>query len=372
VIEALGLQIKIITKILNKVIQRTNKIFIGKDIDRTAAVTATIGDGGSEHFTLTSHIVDGEIVVLDKYKRVLAPGATISDSDVIYICQGTGSTYAWANEPGTTTSSASVRIRISDPIQGKNVKSYTGLGYSVATQQVSTFTTTFTPVVGTEYILRIVYKDIWEHPGQFTATYRYVSTTATLGTFLDAFVAKINKHTGRRIVASTNSTSTLVLTGLPIPQCTTGLNDLDKFTIVSFKAFFDYVSTTAPKGYWTTVDNTALVETTAPYSGVGMWESVRDEEREAWGYLGITNRTHYPIILPDASAVVGATYNIVTIEHDSDYLSPDNQYVKQTPLTTRIAFRVPTTGIAAQQTVVLTSLNTWMASCPKKFNAITL
>jgi hypothetical protein len=352
-------------------LQRTNRIFIGKDIARTAAVTASIGDGGSEHFTLASHIADGEIVVLDKYKRVLASGSTVSDSDVIYICQGTNLTYAWANEPGTTTSSASVKIRISDPIQGKNVKAYTGAAYAVATQQVSTFTTTFTPVVNTEYILRIVYKDIWEHPGQFTATYRYVSTTAVLGTFLDNFVAKINKHTGRRIVASTNSSSTLVLTGLAIPQCTTGLNDLDKFTIVSFKAFFDYVSTTAPKGYWTTVDSTALVETTAPYVGVGMWESVRDLERDSWSYRGITNRTHYPIILPDAATVVGATYNMVTIEHDSDYLSPDNQYVKQTPLTTQIAFVVPTNA-APQQTDVLGKLNTWMASCPGKFNAITL
>jgi hypothetical protein len=352
-------------------LQRTNKIFIGKDINRTAAITDAIG---SDHLTLANHIAEGEIVVLDKFKRVLAAGSTIADTDVIYICQGTANTFDYQPESGSAVSSA-VKIRISDPIEGAKVKSYAGKSYAAAAQQVSTFDCTgVTPVVGTEYILRVVYKDIWEHPGQFTHTYRYVSTTATLGTFLDNFVAKINAHKGRRVLASTNSSTTLVLTGLAIPECTTSLNDLDKFTVVEFKPILNYVCVAAvgsyPIGSWIPVAYTSYTLTTKASKGSGMWEEVRDAEREAWGYQGITNRTHFPIIVPDLATVKSATYDIITIEHDASYLSPDNQYVKQAPLTTQIAFVVPSSG--TQENSVLAVLNPWFESCPKSFSAISV
>ena len=359
-------------------LQRTNKIFIGKDIDRSSGVTEGLSMTG---LVVSGVMAEGEIVLLDKDKKVLASGATISDTDVIYVCQALNTTYDYTTEDGTAVS-ASVKVRISDPIEGKKVKSYTAKAYSAAAQQVSTFDCTgVVPVTGTEYVLRVVYKDIWEHPGQFTATYRFTPTAAqaaSLATFVVAFVAKINTHKGRRILASTNNTTTIVLTGLTIPQCTTGLNDLDVFTMVEFKPFLDYVSVSAsgafPAGSWTQLGYTSYTLTTTASKGSGMWEDVRDIERQAWGYSGITNRTHYPILLPDVCTVVGATYNIITIEHDASYLSPDNQYVKQAPLTTQIAFRVPSTSndIAGQQSRVLSQLNGYFASCPGNFNAITL
>jgi hypothetical protein len=305
-------------------------------------------------------IAEGEILVLDKYKKVMAAGATIADTDVIYICQGLGSTYSLTNEPGTAMTSLR-RLRVSDPIVGKNVKAYNGESYAAKSEQVTTVDFTgVTPVVATEYIFRIVYRDIWEHPGQYTATYRYISTTATLSTFLDAVVVKINKHSGRRVIATDTATA-LILTGLAIPQCTTGLNDLDPFTMVEFRVFCDYVNS---KGQWT-LDGVTSTTNVAPGYGTGNWENVRDIERAAWSYLGITNRTHYPIILPDACTVVGATYDIITIEHEAPYLSPDNQYMKHAPLTTQIAFRVPSTG--TQEQAVLAVLNPWFESCPGSF-----
>lgn len=343
-------------------LQRTNKIFIGKDINRTAAVTNGIG---SEHFSLSAHIADGEIVVLDKFKRVLAAGSTIADTDVIYICQGTANTYSYTPESGAAVTS-SKRLRISDPIEGKKVKTYNGESYTAKSEQVTTLDFTgVVPVVGTEYIIRVIYKDVWEHPGQFTATYRYISTTATLATFLDALVLKINKHSGRRIIATDTATA-LILTGLPIPQSTTGTADLDVFTMVDFKVIANYVNL---KGLWTVVGLTSNT-TVAPNYGTGNWENVRDIERAAWGYLGITNRTHYPIILPDVMTSASSTYDMITIEHDASYLSPDNQYVKQAPLTTQIAFVVPSAG--TQESSVLAVLNPWFASCPGSFAPITL
>jgi hypothetical protein len=341
-------------------IQRTNKIFIGKDINRTAAVVEGMLEQSSTSAGYAFSIAEGEILVLDKYKKVLGAGKTISDTDVIYICQGMGSTFTVTNEAGTTTSSMR-RLRVSDPIEGKYVKGYRATSYSLATQQ-NTVITPATPVNGTVYILRIVYKDIWEHPGQYTATYRVTATDTSATTLSTAFVAKINAHTGRRVDASDNSGS-FTITGKAIPQCTTGLYDLDPYSLVEYKAFFDYVAST---GYWTTQG--ATVANTAASYGSGMWEQVRDAERAAWGYLGITNRTHYPIILPDPCTAVSATYNIITIDHDAGYVSPDNQYVKEAPLTTTIAFVVPSSG--TQQQVVLSALNSWMASLPKAFTPI--
>jgi hypothetical protein len=83
---------------------------------------------------------------------------------------------------------------------------------------------------------------------------------------------------------------------------------------------------------------------------------------------GLVNVTTYPWQFPDIYGTQSATYNLITIEHDKSYLSPDNQYVKQTPLTTILAFVVPSSG--NQQDAVLAQLNGWMASCPGAFEGI--
>ncbi|MBE3085295.1 MAG: hypothetical protein IMZ64_03635 [Bacteroidetes bacterium] len=178
---------------------------------------------------------------------------------------------------------------------------------------------------------------------------------------------KVNAHSGRRVQATSTGT-TIVLTGLPIPESTTGLSDIDTFTMVDFDAFLLYIDT---DGNWqSTVGVTKTVTDGTGTTGSGTWEQVRDLEKECWGYLGITNRTHFPVQLPSACAVVSATYDLIQIEHDNDYLSPDNQYVKNTPLTTTIALVVPSSG--AQETNILAVLNPWMASTPGAFANISL
>jgi len=316
--------------------------------------------------TLSTGLADGEVVVLDKFKKVLAAGSTIADTDTIFICQATASTYNYALPDGTAVSSAR-RVRLSDPIKGNLVKSYVGKSYVAKAEQVTTFDVTALAavVVGTEYLIRIVYKDMNEHPGQFTATYRHTPAATTLATFTDNMMDAVNAHAGRRVQATSTGTS-IILTGLPIPECTTGLTDIDKFSMVQFEAYLLYVDS---NDYWQECTITSKT-TTGPTYGSGTWEQVRDMEKESWGYLGITNRTHFPIILPDACAVKSATYDLIHIEHDNDYLSPDNQYTKNTPLMTTIAFVVPSSG--TQETSVLAVLNPWMASCPGSFAQVTV
>ena len=341
-------------------LQRTNKLLIGKDISRDAQVvagaliTTTIGSTG---------LADGEIVVLDKNFKVLAAGATIADSDIIYICQGTGETFSYTNEAGTTTTS-NRRLILSDPIEGAKVRSYKGSSYDAKSEQIDSWNLTgIVPVVGTEYFVRIVYKDINEHPGQFTQTYRFIAATATLADLIDGLVAKINSHSGRRVVAANVGDLAITLTGLAIPDCTTGLSDINEFRMVEFHSYVNYVDA---DGNWAELGGT-LTSTPADY-GTGTWEQIRDMEKASLAYRGIHNFTQFPVFLPTMSTVLNATYDLIVIEHDRSYVSPDNQYVKQAPLTTVIAFTVPSAG--TQEASVLAQLNDWMASCPGAFAAV--
>lgn len=344
-------------------LQRTTKLLIGKDISRDAQVVA----GAIITTTIASTgLADGEIVVLDKTFKVLAAGATISDTDIIYICQGTGGTYNYTGETGVTVSGAR-KIIFSDPIYGKFVKSFVGTPYSAPVQQVTTFDLTgVTPIVGTEYFVRIVYTDVNAHPGQFTHTYRITAAGTTLATdLIDALDARVNAHSGRRVDA-TNTATTLVLTGKAIPEGTTSLNDIDKFSMVAFDAFLNYVDS---DGNWAELGITS--KTTVPgTAGSGSWYQVRDMEKEYLSDTGPRNRTDFPVILPAMRTEATKTYNFITIEHERPYTSPDNQYVKYAPMTTVLAFVVPNAG--TQQASVLAQLNPWMASTPAAFSNVVL
>jgi hypothetical protein len=341
-------------------LKRVDKILIGKDISRTASLILYKTDG-------TPNLADGEVVVLDKDMKILVAGATISDTDTIYIIQGTGDTYAYADADGTAVTGVR-RFVVSDPIEGALVKSWKGVSYATKAEQVSSYVITgMTPVVGTEYIIRIVYKDLKEHPGQFTQTYRYVSTTATLDTFGAAIVAKITAHAGSRVTATyTSGTDTIAITGKAIPECTTALTDIDKFSQVEFDLFFNYVTSTGDWAEWP-VTTPTVVATTALEHGQGTWEQVRDLEKAQKGYRGFTNRTTFPVKEPTTYTVKDETYDLLVIESDKSYESSD-AWNKQAPLTQVIA--IPYTATSNQMDAILAVLNPWFASCPGAFNVV--
>jgi hypothetical protein len=319
-------------------INRVSSLLIGKDIDRDVA--------------------------LDKNMKVLAAGATVANSDTIYLVQATGDTFDYTNIASTAIT-GNRRIKMSGPIVGSKVKTYEGRSFTNKAEQTASLTLTgMTPVVGTEYLIRLVYKDMKEHPGQFTQTYRYVSTTAVLDTFGAAIVAKINNHAGRRVNATyTSGTDVILLTSREIPESTSTVTDIDKFTMVEFDAFFNYVNSSGNWATWPTT-STTVTYSQANY-GSGNWEQIRDLEKDVQPYRGITNVTHFPVIEPTKDTVKEETYDMIVIEHDVPYQSPDNQYVKEAPQTTVLALPVA----ALQTTAILAQLNPWMASV--NFEAVT-
>lgn len=329
---------------------RVTSVLIGKDIDRTASLVI----GGS-----SENIVEGEVVVLDKNKNILSAGSTVNDTDIIYIVQALGTTMTYSNPAGT---SITVRnLKFSNPIEGKLVKKYTAVAFDPKVEKTVSFAAISAPLTaGTEYILRLVFKDVHEKRGQFTKTYRYISTGTTSLAVFDALRAQILADSGARVTTNATGTATLILTAKEISACTTALTDIDNFSMVDFDAYLTYIDSS---GYHQTVTSTKTAGTVE--HGSGNWEQVRDLEKAEWGYEGISNRTQFPVKLPTQCTVVDAIYDMIVIESDRHYQSPDNQYVKQTPLTTIICLPVR----ALQTTDILGVLNPWMESVG--FSAVT-
>lgn len=353
--------------------KRVDKLLIGKDIDRDAQVV----DGAILKTIIASTgMAEGEVVVLDKNKNVLAAGATVADTDTIFICQGTGDTFDYTDEQGNAVST-NRKVLFSDPIEGAKVRSFQARSYTAKVEQTAAVTLTgLVPVAGTEYIIRIVYKDIKEHPGQFTQTYRIIATAAdaaAVDTFGASLAAKVNAHSGRRVTASyTSGTDVLLLTGRVIPECTSALSDIDEFTMVEFEVAFNYVDS---DGNWQTITSTSTTVTiTGPTKGSGNWEQVRDLEKAQLGHLGLTNKTLFPILAPDINTVKGGFYDFIVIESDKSYVAPNNQGVEQTPLTTVIVLATASDGVNAngQAANILARLNPWMASTPGAFANISI
>ena len=338
------------------------KVFIGKDDAKNTNITG--GETLSALMTSTGAdaLGDGEIVVLDKNFNVLTPGATIADSDTIYIAMGTTKTFTVSPESGSAITAR--KIKLSDPIKANYVRSFLGKAYAAKAEQVWTATIT-TPTAGREYVVRVVYKDMYEHPGPFTQEWRYIATTADaadVDVFAAAVAAVINADPNARVVASVTAGSDyLHLTGKPIAGCTTGLADLDEFSMVMFEPFFNYITSTGTLAEYVDFSNT----TTINY-GTGTWEQMRDLEKDAWGYEGVYNRREFPVILPDFHTNKSLTYNLVVIEHEIPYKTPNNLYLETTQVKTIIAFHNGTNG-DAQQAFVLSQLNPWMASTPAAF-----
>lgn len=341
---------------------KPTKVLIGTDVTRTAAVAAE-----ATMATVAANAVAGEIVVFDKFKKVLAAGKTISDTDIIYIGQATGVTYNYTGETGVAVTGAR-KLIFSDPIEGALVKNYSGKAYTATSQQATVFTcTNLVVTAGIELVLRIVYKDLQEQKGggQFVHSYHYTCVTGdTVDTVADALMDLVNAHNGRRVAATVTAGSDLLtLTAIAIPAGSSTLNDIDEYMMVTFDAYLNYIDTDGNPQ-----ESLATKATTEAVYGNGTWTLVRDMEKAYKGYRGFTNQVTFPIAGPDWSTVKDETYDTVVIEHSKSYIAPDNTYTKNTPLKTLLF--IPNTATTNQMDSVLAVLNPWMASCPGSFSPV--
>ena len=273
----------------------------------------------------------GDITVVDEnFKAATSP----ANAKALYIGVCTGE-----DENGNNI------VKWSDRIQKESKPRYTSNApVTPVAAKIEINLANVTPVAGHRYVLRILYKDMNIANFQFTHTYEHVATTNVAADLGNALLAKINKHANRRVNA-TFASNKLTLTAKD-KNYDNSVEALDEYSIVSMDASL-YV--TNPNSILlsnqpeTVVG--AVVTKVEGNPGKGFWKQVRDTELRAMGYSGKVYTGAYPSIEQERMVEKGASYYNVNIENDNLYLSPDNQYVKTTPVLTEIYCKGAVTAI---------------------------
>lgn len=299
-------------------ITRTDSVMIGKKCPAS--------------YTTVDALNVGEVALFDENRALIEDQDGALKASTIYVGVCTGD--MTVTMPDGTSSTKKV-VEYSNAIQKASKPSYvTGDYQAPVAEKIEIDLTSAKPVIGHRYVLRIVYKDLYEAPGQFTHTYETVATSGVADDLGNALLKKINKHANRRVTAAF-ANHKLTLTALPKDD-NEGVYSLNEYSVVSMEASL-YV--TIPGALLSNVPEAvagAIIKKTTGHPGKGFWKQVRDMEVRMLGYKGHVFTDAYPIIEPKRFVTEGATYDYFTIENDNLYLSPDNQYIKTTPLTTEV------------------------------------
>lgn len=298
----------------------------------TRVDTVLIGKKCPTAYTTVDALNVGEVALFDENKVLIKDQDGALKASTIYVGVCTGDmTITLPNG----TSSTKKMVEYSNAIQKASKPSYVMSEYEApVAEKIEIDLTNAKPVIGHRYVLRIVYKDLYEAPGQFTHTYETVATTEVADDLGNALRKKINKHANRRVNAAF-SNHKLALTAMEKDD-NEGVYSLNEYSVVSMEASL-YV--TIPGALLSNVPESvpgATINKIAGKPGKGFWKQVRDMEVRMLGYKGHVFTDAYPIIEPKRFVTEGATYDYFTIENDNLYLSPDNQYIKTTPLTTEV------------------------------------
>lgn len=298
----------------------------------TRVDTVLIGKKCPTSYTTADALVAGDVALFDENRALIKTAADAVNASSVYVgvC---GNKMTIALPDGT--SATKNNIEFSNPIQKASKPSYVIGEYEAPAQEkVEIDFTNASVVIGHRYVLRIVYKDMYEAPGQFTHTYEAIATSETADDLGNALLKKINSHANRRVNASYASHK-LTLTAMEKDD-NEGVYSLNEYSIVSMQVSL-YV--TIPGALLSNVPESVpgvTIRETEGKPGKGYWKQVRDAEVRMMGYKGHVMSGAYPIVEQDRKVSEGATYDYATIENDNLYLSPDNQYIKTTPLTTEV------------------------------------
>ena len=266
-------------------------------------------------------------------RKLITSEALAAAAKSIYVglCKGT----MQVANPTTGALEDKKEIEFSMNIQRNGIRNITVTPYEAPVQQkIEIDATSATVTAGYRYVLRIVYNDLYEHPGQFTHTYETVATSATASDVLNALASQINKHPGRRVTAAVSSNK-LTLTALAKDD-NEGKYSINEYSVVNMDASLYF---TIPGALLSNIPEAvpgATITKTVGTPGKGYWKQVRDAEMRNMGYKGMVFIDAYPMIVQDKVVDENTTYDTLTIEADNIYLSPDNQYHKDTPVETQV------------------------------------
>lgn len=299
-------------------IQHVNTVLIGKTLPSA--------------YTTADALTAGDVALFDQNRAIIKTAADAAKATSLYI--GVAQNKVKVTMPdGSVADKAN--IKFGNEIQ-KNSNPSAVIGEYVAPVQdkIVITLTDATIIAGHRYVLRIVYKDMYEAPGQFTHTYEVFAANTTAADLAAAIVKKINKHANRRVNASA-SAAVITLTAMEKDD-NNGVYSLNEYSVVDMEASL-YV--TIPGAILSNQPDAipgATIVKTPGNPGKGYWKQVRDAEVRYMGYQGHVFTGAYPEVVQDRMVQQDATYDYITVENDNKYLSNDNQYIKTTPLTTEL------------------------------------
>lgn len=298
----------------------------------TRVDTVLIGKKCPTAYTTVDALTTGDLAVFDENKVLIKDAATAVKASTVYV--GVIGDAMNITLPNGTASTKKM-VEYSNAIQKASKPSYIQSDYVAPVQEkIEIDLTNAKVVIGHRYVLRIVYKDLYEAAGQFTHTYEVVASTETADDLGNALLKKINMHKNRRVSAAFASHK-LTLTAME-KNDNEGVNSLNEYSVVCMEAS---LYTTIPGSLLSNVPESvpsAVIKKIDGKIGKGFWKQVRDQEVRAMGYKGHVFTGAYPAVEQARKVAEGQTYDNFTIENDNLYLSCDNQYIKTTPLITEI------------------------------------
>lgn len=330
--------------------KHANTVLVGK----TAAAPAS-GSGSTAvyatNYDTVAEFTSGEIFLVDEKMNLIATNAQAIAAKEVRFALKTADTFDYADTTGAVTTAPV--IKYSAPIKRGSIKSAVYGAYSAPTEDKILFDfTDVVPVIGNRYVVRFIYRDIYEHPGQFTKTYEVIATTTDINDLIQGIKSRINKDYGRRInvIATTaadtgnttdvTSSAVKLLATAKVKNDNEGKESINIYTQVSMKAVAYYTNPSATGFASKNKYPIASLDITKTQGGPGKgwWKIVRDREQAALANKGITYRTTWPysLLKPALNVIEGETYDQLVVEFENQYLTPDNQRNSNTSQTSEI------------------------------------
>lgn len=291
-----------------------------------------IGKTCPASYTTADALAAGDVALFNENKALIKTAAEAATASSLYVGVA-GSKINVTMPDGSVAQKAN--IDFSNEIQKNSKPSAVIGGYVAPVEEKIVITLTdATIVAGNRYVLRIVYKDMYEAAWQFTHTYEVYAESATAADLAAAIVKKINAHKNRRVQATVSS-AVIKLTAMPKDD-NEGVDSLNEYSVVTMEASLYETIPGALLANQPKAVAGATIAKTVGNPGKGYWKQVRDAEVRNMGYKGHVFTGAYPSVEQTRKVVEGAGYDYAIIENDNLYLSNDNQYIKTTPLTTEV------------------------------------
>lgn len=287
-------------------------------------------------FTTAEALNVGEIALFDQDGKIITSAAEVSKAKKVRF--GLVESKMSVSKPDGTVVEDN-NIRYSQFIDRNRVTSPNVEVKPFAASAEETYTIDLSAVTATEedkrFAVKFIYRDLSEYKFQVTKTYDFYAVKGSTGAQIAEGLGKaINKDKERRIVASVAG-SVITVTALPKTD-NEGLEAINNYSQVSMEVYAFESNSKGLVNSQTPIVGAVMTKTVVATPGKGNAKIVRDREKEALGYLGITNRTQFPVIKPSLNTDLSKEYETLVIEWDNLYRSPDNQYVKSTPLAVEI------------------------------------